>query len=172
MYIGYQNDKIVSYTETPLDKTLYNLDKVEYTDKEYVFSKEENAYILKPEDWDDQIANARKVEFLKEFFPIAIPNSLNLEAVNAYYRRKPKGYQSAVESMNVLFNINAANTAAGNPGLPAGLITLYQEPDFHDPDQCTEDWLVSHQIILPQLTAAQFMELYAAFNTAWVQAEH
>lgn len=50
MYLSYQNNKIVGYTEQPQDLTLYNLDKVEYTEDEYVLDGEE--YVLKDEAWE------------------------------------------------------------------------------------------------------------------------
>lgn len=50
MFLGYQNGKIKFYTEEPLDKTFYNLDKVEETQDEYVLDGEE--YVLKDENWE------------------------------------------------------------------------------------------------------------------------
>ena len=84
-----------------------------------------------------------------------------------WYRKHPKGYQSAVESMNVLLNI--ANLS---DGIQAGLIIFYETPDFSDPEQCTEEWLVEHQIIQPAMTKSEFMALYVAFMTAWNTKEH
>ena len=84
-----------------------------------------------------------------------------------YYRRQPKGYQSAVESMNVLFNI--ANVT---DGIQAGLIIFYQEPDFTKPEECTEEWFVAHQIVMPAMSKVEFMQLYVAFMTAWNREEH
>lgn len=50
MYLGYQNGKIKFYTEQELPKEFYNLDKVEYTEDEYVLDGEE--YVLKNQDWE------------------------------------------------------------------------------------------------------------------------
>ena len=36
MYLGYQNDKIVFYTEEELDPLMYCLEKSEYTEEEYI----------------------------------------------------------------------------------------------------------------------------------------
>ena len=49
MYLGYQDGKIKFYTETPLNKELYRLDKIEETDSEYILDGEE--YVLKDETW-------------------------------------------------------------------------------------------------------------------------
>lgn len=52
MYLGYQNGQIKFYTEEPLDKEFYNLDKVEETQEEYVLDNEE--YVLKDVAWEDK----------------------------------------------------------------------------------------------------------------------
>lgn len=113
--------------------------------------------VLNP-NYEDEQAAKRQAEFLKDFF--------NVEGFG-YYRKQPKGYQSAVESMNVLFNI--ANVTQG---IQSGLIIFYEEPDFYNPDECTEEWLVEHQIIMPAMTLQDFMQLYVAFMTAWNAQEH
>lgn len=156
MWLGYQNNKIISYTETPLDKALYNLDKIEETFEEYVLDG--NEYVLKDATWEQEQAALREADFKAKFF--------NIEGFG-WYRKQPKGYQSAVESMNVLFNI--ANVS---DGIQAGLIIFYQEPDFTKPEECTEEWLVAHQIVQPAMTKEAFMALYVAFMTAWNTEEH
>ena len=156
MFLGYQNNKIKFYTEQPLNKDLYNLDKVEETDLEYVLDG--NEYVKKDEAWEAKQAQKRQAEFLQEFF--------NVEGYG-YYRKQPKGYQSAVESMNVLFNI--ANVTHG---IQAGLIIFYPEPDFTKPEECTEEWLVEHQIVEPAMSLEEFLNLYVAFMTAWNTQEH
>ena len=52
MFLGYQNGKIKFYTETKLDTTFYNLDKVEETQDEYVLDGDE--YVLKDEVWEEK----------------------------------------------------------------------------------------------------------------------
>ena len=54
MYLGYQNGKIKFYTEQELPLEFYNLDKVEYTEDEYVLDGEE--YVLKDEAWEEKQA--------------------------------------------------------------------------------------------------------------------
>ena len=58
MYLGYQNGKIKFYTEKPLDTVLYNIDKVEQTQYEYIFNGEE--YVLKDEDWEGKQAQKER----------------------------------------------------------------------------------------------------------------
>ena len=140
------------------------------TETEIVTFENKN-YFIDDEEYIELAKNKREEEFLKEFFKVTLSETIAPDGY-AYYRRQPKGYQSAVESMNVLFNINTANTAAGNPGIPAGLIIFYQEPDFYDPSQCTEEWLVQHQIVMPAMTGTEFVQLYSVFMTAWNTSEH
>ena len=52
MYLGYQNNKIKFYTEQPLDKVFYNLEKVEETQDEYVLDGEE--YVLNDEAYKEK----------------------------------------------------------------------------------------------------------------------
>ena len=113
--------------------------------------------VLNP-NYDEEQADLREANFKKQFFKVD-----NF----GWYRKQPKGYQSAVESMNVLFNI-----ANMTQGIQAGLIIFYQEPDFTKPEECTEEWLVQHQIVMPAMTLQEFMGLYVAFMTAWNAEEH
>lgn len=64
MYLGYQNGKIKFYTEKPLDTVLYNIDKVEQTQYEYIFNGEE--YILKPDDYEEQLLKQAQQAKLQE----------------------------------------------------------------------------------------------------------
>lgn len=107
---------------------------------------------------EQEETDKREADFKASFF--------NIDGYG-WYRKQPKGYQSAVESMNVLFNI--ANVS---DGIQAGLIIFYQQPDFTKPEECTEEWLVEHQIIQPAMTKQAFMSLYVAFMTAWNTEEH
>ena len=112
-------------------------------------------------------AGARQAAFEKEFFLIPAATKVNNEDVNVYYRRKPKGYTSAVESFLTAFTIA---TTGGTIG--AGLIKVYPVPDFEDPEQVTEEWLVANQISLPEMTAQEFMAFYSKFIVAWNTLEH
>ena len=156
MYLGYQNGKIKFYSEEYLNPSFYQLDKQEYTDKEYVLDGEE--YVLKDEAWEEKQAQARKEEFLKQFFKID---------GYGYFRKQPKGYGSAVESLNTAFNIV---TVLGN--LPANTLTFYAEPDFTVAEQCTEEWLVENAIKNEVMTPSEFGTFYAQFMMAWNTQEH
>lgn len=160
MYYAFiENNKIIGKGQCPcsgeglicieISEEIYdNIDHYIYEDGEIVINP----------NYEEEQANIRKALFLQDFFKVE---------GYGYYRKQPKGYQSAVESMNVLFNI--ANVTQG---VQAGLIIFYQEPDFTKPEECTEEWLVAHQIVQPAMTLQEFMALYVAFMTAWNNQEH
>lgn len=156
MYLGYENGKIKHYTEQPLDPTLYGIDRTEETQDEYILNGDE--YVLNDEKYQEQKAQERKAEFEKQFF--------NIEGVG-YYRRQPKGYSSALESVNTAFN---AVTIMGK--LPTNTLTFYKAPDFAIEEQCTEEWLVANSFKNAEMTAQEFGQFYANFITAWNMQEH
>ena len=100
----------------------------------------------------------READFKSTFFEI--PNY-------GWFRKVPKGYSSAVESLNTAFNAVSILQK-----LPAETLIFYPEPDFADPEQCTEEWLVEHQIKNEEMTIQEFGALYMAFMTAWNTQEH
>ena len=159
MYLGYQNGKIKFYTEEPLQAELYNLEKVEQTELEYVLDGEE--YVLKDETWGEEQVKEHEEQFNKDFFKV------QYNGQDLYFRKQPKGYSSAVESINTAFNI--VNTIGT---LPAGSLVFYQQPDFTDETQCTEEWLVEHQVKSEEMAATEFGTFYAGFITAWNTQEH
>lgn len=121
------------------------------------------------EGWTE--AGMRQAAFEKEFFliPAIMKQEVNGEEVDVdvYYRRKPKGYTSAVESLVAAYTI-----AVAQGRLNAGIIKVYPVPDFNDPEQVTEEWLVANQISLPEMNTQEFMAFYAKFLVAWNTVEH
>jgi hypothetical protein len=84
-----------------------------------------------------------------------------------YYRRHPKGYQSAVESINTVDSICTKLN-----GLPINTLTFYSKPDFTKEEECTEEWLVANQFKNEAMSVEQFSQFYVAFITAWNTQEH
>lgn len=129
-----------------------------------------NAYIDDYEDdkliiraVPDETPAERKAIFLEKFFKVNLGDELG----EAYYRKQPKGYQSAIESINT-----AQIICSKLNGLPANTLIFYQEPNFKKAEQCTEEWLIQHQIVLPAMTAENFDDLYISFIQAWNSQEH
>lgn len=107
---------------------------------------------------EEEQAQARKQDFLNQFFSLG---------EYGYFRRQPKGYGSAVESLNTAFNVVTILQK-----LPADTLTFYKEPDFNDAEQCTEEWLVENSYKNAEMTAQEFAQFYAQFMTAWNMQEH
>ena len=109
---------------------------------------------------DAEKAAIREEDFKKEFFEI--------EGYN-FYRKQPKGYTSALESLTVAYNMITSGVIQE---LPAGTFIFYPEPDYTKPEQCTEEWLVANQILSEAMTKEQFIQFYAAFVVAWNTEMH
>lgn len=169
IYICYKNDEIYGYTDNisnvgdiayGMGITDYNIAQTDYEDytpynNKYLF---ENGEVKLNPNYKTEQAQKRQAEFEAQFFEI--------ENVG-YYRKEPKGYSSAVESINTAFNIV---TVAGS--LPANTLTFYIKPDFTNAEQCTEDWLVAHQFKNETMTPTEFGAFYAKFIEAWNKQEH
>lgn len=115
-------------------------------------------------DYEEEQAKEREKLFKTAFFEIP-----PIEGIfkGGFYRKVPKGYQSAVESINTAFN---AVTVIGL--LPQDYLIFYAKPDFTDETQCTEDWLVANQFKNETMTAQEFGQFYMAFMTGWNNREH
>ena len=162
MYLGYQGNKIKFYTEQPLDTAFYNLDRVEQTQDEYVLDGDE--YVLKDATWEQEQAELREADFKSKFFYI---NGFG------WYRKQPKGYQSAVESVNSAYNSFSEMQKLGlTENFPANTLIFYQQPDFTKPEECTEEWLIAHQMFNTEMTPQQFGQFYIGFIQAWNTQEH
>ena len=162
MFYIQQDEKIVLFDENKetLQNTLafmpqYAELEILETEREIITLNDE--FVFKDEV-ELELAEARKEEFLKQFFKID---------GYGYFRKQPKGYGSAVESLNTAFNIV---TVLGN--LPANTLTFYAEPDFTIAEQCTEEWLVENAIKNEVMTPSEFGTFYAQFMMAWNTQEH
>lgn len=161
MYLGYQKEKIKFYTEKPLDKELYGLDKIEETEKEYVLDGGE--YVLKTSEWEEKQLVQEKA-------------AKKQEASNKAYEYINNGALFEFEP-NRHFEANDGNIS--KIGLAAVELILNQ--DYTSTiEWCTyEDEVlkldaVQLQKIVQGLKAEQsrvWVELYPAFLTQIEQAE-
>lgn len=159
-YIIYNNTEIYTAERAEALTNLYpdytpQILPDDYNAEKYIVV--EGELVLNP-NYEEEQAAKREAEFKSQFFEI--PNY-------GWFRKVPKGYSSAVESLNTAFN---AVTIMGS--LPANMLIFYQEPDYTIPEQCTEEWLVAHQIFNQAMTAQEFGVFYMAFMTAWNTQEH
>ena len=111
-----------------------------------------------PHKTDEEKTAMRQADFESRFFEV---NN------KGWYRRQPKGYGSAVESLNTAFN---AVTLMGK--LPANTLIFYEKPDYTKPEECTEEWLVEHQTFNEEMTVQEFGIFYTEFMQAWNSQEH
>lgn len=165
MFYIQQDNKIIIFNEDKqiIQNTLefmpqYKNLNIQETDKNIILF---NGEFVFEEDVQNELTEQRKQTFLQDFFKVQY-NEQDL-----YFRKQPKGYSSAIESINTAFNI--VNTIGT---LPAGSLVFYQQPDFADETQCTEEWLVEHQVKSEQMSATEFGTFYAGFITAWNTQEH
>ena len=137
-----------------VSEEIYNNAK-QYGKNYYTYSNGE--IILNPA-YDTEEAAKREADFKSKFFEISS---------YGWYRKEPKGYSSAVESLNTAFN---AVSLLGK--LPANTMIFYAEPDFTKPEECTEEWLVEHQTKNAEMTVEEFGTFYMNFMTAWNAEMH
>ena len=63
MFLGFQENKIKYYVEQPLNPSIYNVDRWEETNEEYVLDGDE--YVLKNEEWEERQAKKEKERIAK-----------------------------------------------------------------------------------------------------------
>ena len=113
-----------------------------------------------PMKTDEQKAQERQTQFSDNFI---------ITSWGAF-RKTPQGYSSAVEAVNTIFNM--VNIAQGLNENLAPLLIFYEVPDFTDPEQCTEEWLVANQKTHEPCDLATFMQWYLEFQTIWAQTQY
>ena len=118
---------------------------------------QDDILVLNPAYEEEETAK-RETDFKSKFFKI--PGF-------GWFRKVPKGYQSAVECLNLAFN-NVSILGK----LPAETLIFYTQPDFTKPEECTEEWLIEHQTKNAEMSAQEFGQFYAAFSVAWNNEEH
>ena len=135
MYLGYQGNKIKFYTETKLDTALYNIDKVEETQEEYIFDGEE--YILKDEAWEEKQAQQERERKAKLFLTGA-------DVERAIYQAKGMDFDDIVAMVTQLqpegldikalkIELKANNFYRGNPYVNAvGILLGFTEKMLDD----------------------------------------
>ena len=159
------------YHQQLLDEASEGLEIV--SDNKTVFTAKRKLYFVNEqglwerktdEECEAEQAKEREKAFKTTFFEIPPIDGI---FKGGYYRKQPKGYQSAVESINTAFN--AVNVLGL---LPQDYLIFYTKPDFTDETQCTEEWLVANQFRNQTMTAQEFGQFYIAFMTGWNNREH
>lgn len=164
-YIFVENDKINGCGECQcigeniesiqVNKSIYDT----YRDDPDYYIYSDGKIIVNP-DYEEVKANERKAEFESKF----------IQTAWGWYRKQPKGYANAPQSVDIIFNI--VNASQGFTQQVADMMIFYQQPDYDDAEQCTEEWLVEHQYKHEPCTLQEFMQFYIAFQTAWANDQY
>lgn len=161
MFIAKNNGLIIQAKETreELEQALEFMvyDTIEETNVNYKLVN--GVYVSEVEQ-----AGIKQKEFENKFF--YIPPIENIFE-GGYFRKQPKGYSSAVESIST-----ADSICTKMNGLPSNTLTFYTKPDFTDENQCTEEWLITNQFKNKSMTLEEFAQFYITFITAWNTQEH
>lgn len=168
MYYIQQDEKIVLFdTEKErLISTLAFMPQYEgleilETERPLVLSEDGTYYVFADTDeYLQEQAEKRKEEFYNNF------------VVTSWgaFRKTPKGYSSAVEAVNTIFNM--VNVAQAFTEQLSPLLIFYEVPDFTKEEQCTEEWLVANQKTHEPCDLATFMQWYLEFQTVWAKTQY
>lgn len=93
MFLGYQNGKIKFYTQQPLDKVFYNLEKIEETELEYVLDGEE--YVLNDEAYKEKQDQKEKERIAKLYLTGA-------DVERGIYQAKGMDFEDIVEMVETM----------------------------------------------------------------------
>jgi len=93
MFLGYQQGKIKFYTQTPLDKALYNLDEIVETFDEYVLDGDE--YVLKDVSWEQKQAQIERERIAKLYLTGA-------DVERGIYQAKGMDFEDIVEVVDLM----------------------------------------------------------------------
>lgn len=115
--------------------------------------------VLNP-NYDEEQSEKRRENFYKEFMATSKGN----------YRLQPKGYANAQQSIDTIHNIVMAS--GGLNEQIANMVIFYETPDFDIPEQCTEEWLVQHQIHPEPMTLQEWVPFYIEFCTLYAQSQY
>ena len=99
----------------------------------------------------------REAAFKKEFFEIQ---------GFGWFRKKPKGYSSALESLMSFYMLFS------NVGAPRDVLTFYKAPDFCLEEQCNDEWIKNNSFKNTEMSADEVKSCFQNFLLAWNEQEH
>ena len=86
------------------------------------------------------------------------------------YRLVPQGFANAQQSIDTINNMVVK--LGGLPKKYADEIKFYPTPDFTNPEECTEEWLIAHQIHLEPMTLQEWDTFYIEFVDLYGQKQY
>lgn len=164
-YIFVENGKINGSGECEcLTEGFKNIEVTEEVYNDFIEDADRYIYqdgeIIPNPDYEEIKANERKTEFESKF----------IQTSWGWYRKQPKGYANAPQSIDIIFNI--VNASGGFTEQVANMMLFYQQPDYDNAEECTEEWLVEHQYKHEPCSIQEFMQFYIAFQTAWANDQY
>lgn len=164
-YIYIENNKISACGQCQcLNENVINVQVTEEVYNAYVNDNDlyiwNGEEIIENSNYEDIKANERRIEFENKF----------IQTRWGWYRKQPKGYANAPQSVDIIFNI--VNASGGFTEQVADMMLFYQQPDYDKPEECTEEWLVAHQYKHEPCSTQEFMQFYIAFQTAWANDQY
>jgi len=160
-YVFIQDDKINGKGQCPqLTEGVVNFEISEevYNNLEH-YIWDGSDIVLNP-NYDEEQTALRRENFYKEFMATSLGN----------YRLQPKGYANAQQSMDTIHNIVMAS--GGLSEQVASMVIFYATPDFTNPEECTEEWLVAHQTHPEPMTLQEWVPFYIEFCTLYAQSQY
>ena len=108
--------------------------------------------LIKNPDYDEQKAQEREKEFYSKFLATSKGN----------YRLQPRGYSNAQQSIDTINgNVRALGSLSEEI---AQMVIFYPTPNFAKEEQCTEEWLISHQYNITPMTLQEWSIYYLEFS--------
>ena len=137
---------------------VYYNNKIFNSDK---YKLDENGDFQLNTNYEEEQTQIRKASFESQFFYIPkVGDFFN----GGWYRRIPKNYASAIESINALSNALEDETI-----VPANILIFYTQPDYAKIEECTQEWLIAHQFRNTEWTIEQFKQFKKVFTLTWNQ---
>ena len=169
-YLFIKNEKINGAGQARVineEETISPVTNFEVTEEKYnEFVANPNKFIwdgqdvVENPDYEQEQAEARQKEFYNNFIVTSW----------GAFRKTPRGYSSAVEAVNTVFNMVNVQKAFTEQLAP--LLIFYEVPDFTKEEQCTEEWLVANQKTHEPCDLATFMQWYLEFQTVWASTQY
>lgn len=130
--------------------------------------KEIVKYTETEEEYSKRRYYERKAEFEKSF--IYIPEvTYNSKIIfkGGYYRKIPKGYSSAIESI-----IAVSKVVEIEKKLPSRILSFYEKPNFYEDDSLNENVIAEGQFYIDEMSIEEFNLFYITFVQTWNEKNH
>ena len=158
-YFLIDDDRVVGLSLAKTSNSI-EVSRMEYETAEekglnfYVYNFGE---IIENPEYEKEQKSKRQENFDNNFLSTSLGN----------FRLQPKGYANAQQSMDT---VNSMVNAVGSLNVSlASRVIFYETPDFTKPEECTEEWLVAHQVHPEPMTKEEWTQFYLEFTTQYAK---